>query len=167
MVHNVHRREYATSAERLGSILETLASDNDLLWPHRTWAPMILSDGLNPGSAGGHGPVRYKVEAHEPFRMVCFRFTGPHGWDGTHSFHIDAVEDGRARLTHVIDMKLHGAALVTWSLMFRPLHDALMEDALDRVARELDPAARPHTRHSTWVKFLRRMLAMLLRSKAR
>ena len=165
MVLNVHSRQYMASVEKLGACLETLSDAQDALWPCENWPPMVLSDGLNIGSSGGHGPVRYRVEAHEPLRMVRFRFTGPPGWDGVHSFQIEATESGGAKLTHVIDMKVSIAARLSWVFVFRPMHDALLEDALEKVAQALDPTALQNPRHSAWVRFLRRALASLLRAK--
>jgi hypothetical protein len=34
-------------------------------------------------------------------------------------------------------MSARGPAMVTWPLIFRPLHDALVEDSLDTAARAL------------------------------
>jgi len=167
IVRNVHSREYRTSAERLGSLLETLAGPDDRLWPHDTWAPMVLSNRLQVASAGGHGPIRYLVEAHEAGKMVRFRFTGPPGFDGTHTFTVEPAPNDGSRLTHLIDMQAHGPARLSWPLLFRPMHDALLEEALDRVAQELDPMANRHGTYSWYVRFLRRLLAFLLRRKKR
>jgi hypothetical protein len=37
----------------------------------------------------------------------------------------------------VIEADMRGLALMTWPLVFRPLHDALLEDALDKAERDI------------------------------
>lgn len=120
---------------------------------------MILSDGLNVGSTGGHGPVRYSVEAYEPGLSVRFRFRGPRGFDGTHSFTVESQDNGICRLTHVIEMLTKWPATLSWPFVYRPLHDALIEDALDKVATALDKSAYEGKPWSAWVSFLRKELA--------
>ncbi len=59
-------------------------------------------------------------------------------------------------------MKTTGQALFTWPVIFRPLHDALIEDAFNKAARQLGlPAGKSDW--SGWV----RMLRFLLKKKAR
>ena len=58
-MRNIHERHIAASAEQVGAVLETLASDHDQLWPGAAWAPMVLDRGLDPGSRGGHDGIRY------------------------------------------------------------------------------------------------------------
>ena len=115
---------------------------------------MRLDRPLAPGARGGHGPVRYEVELVESDR-VRFRFTPPArgfaaGLHGTHEFTIE----GGATLRHTLAGEARGAALWKWLLIIRPLHDALLEDGLDRASVA---AAVPFTkaRHSWWVRFLR------------
>jgi len=133
-IENVHERTYPVEASALAPFLDGLGSGADRLWPRRQWPPMVVGAGLHVGSAGGHGPVRYVVERYEPGRSVSFRFRRPRGWDGTHSFVIQPLSDGRSRLIHVLEMRASGAALLQWLLVFRPLHDAVIEEGLDRVA---------------------------------
>ena len=52
-----------------------------------------------------------------------------------------------------------GLSLLTWPLVFRPLHDALLEDALDKVAAVLAGEVWQRRRWSFTVRFLRRLLA--------
>ena len=128
-VHNVHQRSIADPANQVGALLDTLASSADRLWPHERWPPMKLDRPLGVDAAGGHGPIRYAVEAYEPGQRVVFRFTGPVGFDGTHRYEVEPRGDD-SLLRHVIEMRIHGPALLTWPMIFRPLHDALMEDSL-------------------------------------
>lgn len=142
MVRNVHerliRRPPGAGAGRVGELIDRLASRGDVTWPRDRWPAMRFDRPLGVGAAGGHGPIRYFVEAYEPGRAVRFRFTGPRGFDGTHAFEVEegaaaAAGGGGAtvRVRHTISMETRGAARLTWPLLFRPLHDALVEDALD------------------------------------
>ncbi len=118
---------------------------------------MRLDRPLQVGASGGHGPIRYRVEAYEPGRAVVFRFTRPQGFEGTHGFEVEARSTG-SRLRHVLEMEARGTACVSWPLVFRPLHDALIEDALDRAQRALgEVPARPN-RWSAFVRLLRFLL---------
>jgi hypothetical protein len=121
---------------------------------------MVLRDGLVIGSKGGHGPIRYSVHRHEEGRVAQFRFTRPRGWNGTHGFMAHALPHGGTRLMHVLEMQATGMGILLWVLVFRPLHDALIEEALDRVGDELGcPASTPPTR-SARVRFLRWLLTL-------
>ena len=110
-----------------------------------------------PGAKGGHGPIRYFVKSYEPGRNVYFEFTAPAGFDGFHGFELEEIDPDSTVLRHVLEMKAAGPALFTWSLVFRPLHDALLEDALDKAERNLGctPAGASW---SAWVKILRWIL---------
>lgn len=84
---------------------------------------------LAVGAHGGHGPIRYTVEAYTPGCSILFRFTGPAGFDGHHGFEL-IPRDTHGVLRHTVRMRLHGRARLSWPLLYRPLHDALLEDAL-------------------------------------
>jgi hypothetical protein len=115
---------------------------------------MTLDRPLSVGAVGGHGPVRYTVEAYEQEQSVRFRFTAPRGFIGTHGFEVESLGEGTTRLRHVLEMKTSGWATVTWPLVFRPLHDALIEDSFDRAERSLGLEPHP-ARWSPWVRLLR------------
>jgi hypothetical protein len=152
-VVNIHERVLDGSVEQAGRLIDSLASPNDLLWPIDRWAPMKFDRPLSVGAVGGHGPIRYTVEAYEPGRNIWFRFTGPRGFVGAHRFEVEPTADGKALLRHVIEMQAAGRALCIW-LIIRPLHDALMEDALDHAVASLGKQM-PYRRLSFWVKFVR------------
>jgi hypothetical protein len=118
---------------------------------------MRLEGGLREGARGGHGPIRYTVERLEPGRLARFRFTGPAGFDGTHAFEVVPAVPGACELVHTIDMAARGTAVLTWTLVLRPLHDALIEDALDRASAFTGSPAAP-ARWSAWVRVLRRLM---------
>ena len=154
LVLNVHEREIPMSAAGVGILLNSLSSDNDALWPRTMWPPMRFDRPLDVGASGGHGPVRYVVEEFSPGQMVKFRFSGPRGFNGFHRFEVLPKGESCAVLRHTLDMKAQGAALLSWPLVFRPLHDALLEDSLALAQATLGttPYVRPW---SLWVKFLR------------
>src|SRR5438128_791395 len=76
---NVHQRLLNASPERVGALIDSLSSRNDMLWPHENWPRIRLDRALGVGAAGGHGPIRYTVEAYAPGHSVRCRFTGPKG----------------------------------------------------------------------------------------
>lgn len=152
-VRNVHSRDYDAEPETLGALLDTLASDGDLIWPAEHWPRMRFDRPLGVGATGGHGPIRYFVEAYEPGQSIVFRFTAPRGFDGSHTFMVERLERG-ARLTHLLVMDTSMRATLPWTVLYRPLHDALVEEALDRAADAVGeaPAAPPW---SWYVRLLR------------
>ncbi|WP_280232510.1 SRPBCC family protein [Nocardia cyriacigeorgica] len=107
------------------------------------------------GAVGGHGPVRYHVESWQPGRWVRFRFTGPRGFDGFHEFTIHDEDDGTTTLRHLLAMRLHSTARLTWPLCYRWMHDALLEDALDRAELNTSGHLPRPARHSGYVRLLR------------
>jgi hypothetical protein len=56
-VINIHCREYPVSSKEVGLLLDSLASKNDLLWPHHLWPRMKFDKPLSVNAAGGHGPA--------------------------------------------------------------------------------------------------------------
>jgi hypothetical protein len=151
--------------EAVGSRLDTLATSGDALWPHERWPRMAFDKPLRIGARGGHGPIRYLVEEYDPGRRVVFRFTHPVGFIGTHGFWLEPMGKG-CELRHTIDMRVSGSALLTWPLVFRPLHDALLEDALDKVEADLSDREWLGRGWSPWVRVLRRLLARRRRKVA-
>src|SRR4051794_29170390 len=137
MVLNLHERTLPASASAVGELIDRLASKGDTLWPNNRWPTMRFDRSLQVGARGGHGPVRYFVEEYEPGHNIRFRFTGPKGFIGTHGFEVIEVAPDLTQLRHVLEMHLKGRAWLTWPLFFRPLHDALIEDALDRAETTL------------------------------
>lgn len=154
-MRNVHERLVGASPERTGAVLETLATGHDQLWPGRTWAPMVLDRGLEPGSRGGHDGIRYTVTAHEPGRRVEFAFDRRIGLDGTHALAVVDLGDGTSLLRHVLEGRAHGAMVLLWPLAVRWLHDALLEDAFDLAEAALGVGPAVPSRWSPWVRLLR------------
>jgi len=157
-VLNVHQRDFDLPAEQVGSLIDTLASPADRLWPKEIWPPMAFDRPLEVGAVGGHGPIRYRIEDYQPGRSIRFRFLGPSGFDGFHAFDVSESASGITVLRNTLEMNPHGPALLTWPLIFRPLHDALMEDALARAqaSLDIDPTIK---KWSAWVRLLRWVLS--------
>ncbi len=157
-VLNRHSRRFESPPERVGQCLDSLASRKDCLWPRERRPAMTFDKPLGIGARGGHGPIRYYVEEHQPGRRVAFRFTGPRGFVGIHAYEVEAHGAG-CELRHVIDMRASGPAVLTWPLLFRPLHDALMEDSLDKVEAHLSGREWKRKEWPLYVRFLRKVLA--------
>ncbi len=155
MVQNVHEREVVASLEDVGALIDSLASKADRLWPRDEWPAMRLDQPLGVGSAGGHGPIRYFVASYEPGRRVEFQFTGPAGFHGNHTFTVFARTERSTVLRHELILTPKGPAILTWPVFFRPLHDALIEECLDRAEYECGAQSDFPSRRSVWTKMLR------------
>jgi hypothetical protein len=153
-VLNIHEREFETDYEQVARLMDSLSSEDDRLWPNQCWPRMKFDRPLRVGARGGHGPIGYFVEAYKPGESIKFRFTRPKGFDGFHTFDVVRTAQQSVLLRHTIEMEVTGSALVTWPLMIRPLHDALLEDALSTAQASLGmtPQTRPW---SPWVKMIR------------
>ena len=139
-IRNVHERTLSCSAEECGALIDSLASADDRLWPADRWPAMRFDGGLVPGARGGHGPIGYEVAALIPGREARFTFTG-RGVTGQHWLELDTTGT-RPVLRHVLQARTCGRVTVSWKLAIRWLHDALLEDALDR-AQGLPPRLLP------------------------
>lgn len=156
-VVNIHERLLSAPIDDVGALIDRLASKDDVLWPVDRWPAMRFDRPLEVGAVGGHGPIQYTVESHTPGRAVVFRFTAPRGFVGTHRFEMVSVGESETTLRHVIEMQVAGRTLLLWGLLIRPLHDALLEDALDR-AESFTGMRRRRRQWSPWVKFVRWVL---------
>jgi len=165
-VHNVHEREFDLSLASVGSLIDSLASSNDRLWPNDKWPPMRFDRALAVGARGGHGPIRYSIEEYQPSRLVVFRFLAPRGFDGTHRYEV-AEQQGRTVLRHVLEMHATGLARLSWPLLFQPLHDALIEDSLDKAVVSLGNVLRNAARWSISVRVLRHALRTLRKVRSK
>lgn len=162
IVRNVHARHLPVPAAAAGALLDGLAGPDDRLWP-RGWPPMRLEGGLRPGARGGHGPIRYRVAAHERGRCARFVFEPPAagfaaGLRGVHRFEVEPVGAAACTLRHVLEVEARLPSWLKWHVVIGPLHDALLEDALDGAERQLTGAVASPARRSAWVRLLRRAL---------
>jgi hypothetical protein len=150
-VLNVHQRTLSVSPAEAGALIDTLAGPTDRLWPGIRWPAMEFDRPLGPGAAGGHGPIRYVISQYVPGRWIRFSFTGPRGFHGFHEYSVPA-QNGQTVLRHTLAMHLRGPARLTWPLVFRPMHNALIEDSLDRAEQATaGNVARP----ARWSRYLR------------
>jgi hypothetical protein len=154
---SLHRRTIDAPVEVVGGLIDTLASPDDRLWPHEHWPAMRFDRPLGVGAAGGHAFIRYRVVDHIPARSITFRFTAPAGLTGTHSFEVRPDEDGPV-LVHTIDARARGWFSLAWPLVVRPLHEALMTDAMAKAESEATGCDAGRPQWSGWVRLLRRAL---------
>ncbi len=153
-VLNIHQRVLSASAQKVGTLVDSLSSREDKLWPKQTWPRMAFDRPLCVGAIGGHSPVRYVVEAYTPGRSVKFRFTGPRGFNGYHQVDVVDRDGATCVIRHTLEMSTNGLAVLSWPIVFRPMHDALVEDALAQAQVSLGES--PHIQKwSTWVRVLR------------
>jgi hypothetical protein len=155
VVRNVHERRIPVPPERLGPLLDRLGGPDDELWPSPQWAAMVLDGPVAVGAAGGHGPIRYRVTAHEPGRRVEFTADPGVGVVGTHSFRVEPDGGSGSILRHVIDGRLTGSMVLAWPLVVRWIHDAVLEDLLDRAETAVGTGPARPARWSPWVRLLR------------
>jgi len=157
---NIHERSMVGPAPVVSELLDGLSGPNDRLWPADRWPPMKLDAPLGVGSAGGHGPVRYCVSEYTPGRKVVFNFDESGllaGLAGRHWFEV--VPNGEQTvLRHVIEASCDFRTWIHWSTVIKPLHNALLEDALDGAERALNPSSQSSSRWNLWVRFLRSLL---------
>jgi len=163
-MRNVHERHVQAPADDVGAVLETLAGPDDQVWPGDVWPAMVLDRGLAVGSTGGHDDIRYTVTGHEVGRRVELTFGPGCGIVGTHVFE---VVDGPSRgclVRHELHGRSEGSMRLMWPLVVRWVHDAVVEDAFDRVERALGVGpARP----ATWTPYVRLLRAAHARAGRR
>ena len=153
-VLNVHERVLESEPVQVGALLDSLSSREDRLWPKHIWPRMEFDRPLGVGATGGHGPIRYFVEEYTPGRSIKFRFTGPKGFDGFHGYEIISTSKQSTVLRHTLKMNTEGLAILSWPLVYRPMHDALLEDSLATAQVSLGVAPQIQV-WSLWVKVLR------------
>lgn len=153
-VLNIHEREIEADSVQFGALIDSLASNEDQLWPKQMWPRMEFDRPLGIGAKGGHGPIRYFVEDYTPSKSIKFRFTGPKGFGGFHGYEIVDGSNKPTVLRHTLKMNTRGFAILSWPLVYRPMHDALIEDSLTtaQMSLGLSPTVRAW---SVWVKALR------------
>lgn len=154
MVVNTHERLLAAPPRAVGQLLDGLGGSDDRLWPGRRWPTMRLDRPLSVGARGGHGPIRYHVQAYSVGSAVRFQFERPAGFHGHHEYVVTPQSSGTL-LRHSLVMRTSGIARLTWPLIFRPLHDALIEDSLDQASENLGLPVKRCPRWNRRVQVLR------------
>ncbi|BDS14730.1 SRPBCC family protein [Aureispira anguillae] len=156
-VLNIHKRIIQQPIAPIAALLKTLASPNDQIWPTEQWPRMKLNNGLNVDSTGGHGPIHYRVQTYLPNQLVEFKFIAPKAFKGTHKFELIELAPNQTIIQHSLDMKVTGIGILTWSIGIRWLHDALIEDAFDKVENQFLETPKK-TSWNLWVRLLRKAL---------
>jgi hypothetical protein len=157
-VNDVHVRTFAGEVGTIGRQLETLASEQEDFWVTDLAPPMILDRGLQPGSRGGHGSVRYSVLEHSPGESVVFGFDPSIGLVGTHRFTV--TQDGdQVRVRHELDAEASGSMRLLWKRLVLPLHSGVIEDIFDHLERASTGTARRQRPTSAPMRWLGRRMA--------
>ena len=118
---------------------------------------MVLDRPLALGADGGHDGIYYYVSEYEPGRRVRFTFHPRTGIVGAHELGLDALDDERSRIRHVLIGRTSGAMRVMFPAAVEPLHDAVIEDLFDNAEHETTGTV---IRPATWsprVRVLRRL----------
>lgn len=161
-VLNIHKRVINRPKIELVELFKTLTSDNDMMLATDKWSPMKLDQGLQVGSKGGHGLIKYSIIEYEPEGSITFQFDLK-GFNGFHRFDLKEVRPDTTELSHIIDMTTTGAATLKWTLVIRWLHDAYIEDAFDKVENHFT-TKKKNSEWSLWVKLLRRLMKPINKS---
>lgn len=156
-VLNIHTRKLAEPRERVLALLTTLSSENDRIWPDENWPKMRFEDGMKTGSDGGHGPIRYKLVEYNPNGNIVFNFQKPVGFNGIHKLEVSAIDSSNTEIRHTIDMTTTGTGTFLWSVAIGPLHNALIEDAFDKIQDQFGHNFTK-SKWSLWVRVLRAVL---------
>lgn len=154
-VQNIHRRIIPTSASHVGKAFDSLATENDAIWPYEKWPAIRFEEGVKVGSKGGHGPVGYSIEAYSKGELIRFKFTQPQGFHGIHEFYLNEISEKETEIVHAIKMRTTFWASIQWLIAIRWLHDALIEDAFDKLENHFSIHKRSST-YNFWVRILRK-----------
>lgn len=153
-VTNIHRRIISQPKLNVAETFNTLATDNDTIWPYEKWPAIRFKEGVKVGSKGGHGPIRYTIVEYSQGELIRFRFTQPLGFNGTHELYLNEISSEETEIIHVIKMSTTFSASLQWLLAVRWLHDALIEDAFDKLENHFSGKMKT-SKHSFWVRMLR------------
>lgn len=167
-IYNVHERRLNTTADSVGILIDSLGGEDDQLWPWDAWPPMKFDSPLKEGARGGHGPVRYRISEYVPGRRIEFMFDTSgltEGLDGRHLFEIVCRSEYLV-LRHIVDAECDFKSWMKWHVLVGPMHDALLEDSLDRAEKKLHGKLSTKAVWSPWVRFLRWGMARKRRRSA-
>jgi hypothetical protein len=158
MIVDLQERVLPAPADTVGRLLDEILDPASSMWPAPPWFALVLDRGLEVGSRGGHGPIRYEVTGYRPGTWVRFRFHPAIGLDGYHEFAVRELPEG-TELRHLIVAHPHGRMRWLWPLVVRWLHQAVLQDLFDNAERAATGRVRTPSRWSPWVRLLRRALA--------
>lgn len=153
-VVNIHKRSINQPKEKVVQLFKTLATSGDLVWPYENWPAIKFKDGIQVGSRGGHGQIRYTIIEIVEGEFLKFQFSKPDGFIGTHEFKIREIHKHETEIRHEIHVKTNFKASLLWVFVIRWLHDALIEDAFYKVENYFTTNKKVST-YNLWVKLLR------------
>jgi hypothetical protein len=153
-VINIHRRIINQSKSNVGAVFNTLATHNDAIWPIEKWPAIKFKEGVKVGSKGGHGPIRYVIKDYIKGELIRFSFFKPLGFNGIHELYLNEISNEETEIVHRIKMSTTFWASLQWIIAIRWLHDALIEDAFDKLENHFS-VEKKSTKHSFWVVILR------------
>ena len=153
-VVNSHKRDISQPKELVSEVFKTLASEQDKIWPYENWPAIKFKNGVCVGSRGGHGPIRYTIIAYTEGDSITFEFDKRSGFNGWHQFKIIANDDASTTVSHTIEMHTNLKASIKWILVIRWLHDALIEEAFDKIENNFSEQKKI-TNYNFWVRLLR------------
>ena len=157
-VRNIHTRIIDAPCSEVARLLDRLSSKDDPIWPREHWPAMKLDSGLQAGSKGGHGPIGYFVKEYVPGRKIVFQFTRPSGFNGIHELELKPYRTPqKSMIEHRILMNTTGLGTFNWLFAIRWLHDALIEDAFDKLENQFADQ-KTKTSWNLWVRILRYIL---------
>ena len=157
-VLNIHKRIINQPKIKVVEMIKTLSTEEDKIWPTEKWPAIKFKEGLKIGAKGGHGPIKYSVEIYHPSEVIQFRFLKPKGFNGIHKFELRDLTDKKTEIKHTIDMNTVGEGTLSWILGIRFLHNALIEDAFDKLENNFSENKKS-TSWNFWVIFLRKQIA--------
>ena len=128
------------------------------MWPKEQWPALKFKEGIKDGAKGSHGPIRYTVEKYNPSEIIQFRFSNPKGFNGICELKIKELTNTTCEINHTIDMKTIGNATLVWALSIRPLHNALIEGAFDKLENNFSKITKS-SKCNIWVRIPRRQIA--------
>lgn len=146
-VYNFHCRRIQAPIDAVGAVIDTLASDDDRLWPWEHFEPMKLDRPLQHGASGGHGPVRYTTVEYIPGRLAVFEFDATSGimksFRGRHWFEAIAIDAKTTELRHMLWADIRGLMWLAWWVLVETMHDATVEAALAKAELATTGALSP------------------------
>jgi len=153
-IRNVHERRIAADPEVVWDLLMVMPGPDGRLWPPGI-PPMRFDRPLAVGAYGRHGPIHYKVTSLDPSAgNLVFEFREPTGLVGHHSFHVRPDENASAVLRHEVIANPEGWMRLEWPLIIRWVHDAVVEEILDRAEVATGTVPDQPYQRSLWVRGL-------------
>ncbi len=153
-IRNVHERRISADPEVVWDLLMAMSGPDGRLWP--PGIPTMRFDGpLAVGAHGRHGPIHYTVTFLDPTSgNLVFGFREPTGLVGRHSFHVRPDENAGAVLRHEVVANPEGWMRLKWPLVIRWVHDAVVEEVLDRAEVATGTVLVQPYQRSLWVRAL-------------